>query len=144
MEMMIVIQSSNLLIVNFLRDSLAFREHIKENTPDLDMTFNFESEDTGYEERMTIPLGVDFFTLPPEYRIQLHEEVFNLAYYSQGGFTQDIVYNLPIYLRRFYIRKLVDIRNKENEQVEKAQASAKSKSPSMPNKPSMPSRSSFR
>ena len=25
------------------RDSLAFREHIKENTPDLDMTFNFES-----------------------------------------------------------------------------------------------------
>tara|TARA_B100002019_G_C21274549_1_gene604554 strand:- start:10144 stop:11055 length:912 start_codon:yes stop_codon:yes gene_type:complete len=43
------------------RDSLAFREHIKENTPDLDMTFNFESEDTGYTERMTIPLGVDFF-----------------------------------------------------------------------------------
>jgi hypothetical protein len=43
------------------RDSLAFREHIKENTPDLDMTFNFESEDTGYEERMTIALGVDFF-----------------------------------------------------------------------------------
>jgi hypothetical protein len=25
------------------------------------MTFNFESEDTGYTERMTIPLGVDFF-----------------------------------------------------------------------------------
>ena len=43
------------------RDSLAFREHIKKNTPDLDMTFNFESEDTGYTERMTIPLGVDFF-----------------------------------------------------------------------------------
>jgi len=43
------------------RDSLAFREHIKTNTPDLDMTFNFESEDTGYTERMTIPLGVDFF-----------------------------------------------------------------------------------
>ena len=43
------------------RDSLAFREHIKASTPDLDMTFNFESDDTGYEERMTIPLGVDFF-----------------------------------------------------------------------------------
>ena len=43
------------------RDSLAFREHIKQKTPDLDMTFNFESEDTGYTERMTIPLGVDFF-----------------------------------------------------------------------------------
>ena len=43
------------------RDSLAFREHVRDNTPDLDMTFNFESEETGYEERMTIPLGVDFF-----------------------------------------------------------------------------------
>jgi hypothetical protein len=43
------------------RDSLALREHIKDSTPDLDMTFNFESEDTGYTERMTIPLGVDFF-----------------------------------------------------------------------------------
>lgn len=43
------------------RDSLAFREFIKKNTPDLDMTFNFESEDTGYSERMAIPLGVDFF-----------------------------------------------------------------------------------
>ena len=43
------------------RDSLAFREYIKDNTPDLDMTFNFESEDTGYTERMTIPLGVDLF-----------------------------------------------------------------------------------
>ncbi len=43
------------------RDSLSLREHIRKNTPDLDMTFNFESEDTGYEERMTIPLGVDFF-----------------------------------------------------------------------------------
>lgn len=43
------------------RDSLAFREFVRDNTPDLDMTFNFESEDTGYEERMTIPLGVDFF-----------------------------------------------------------------------------------
>ena len=43
------------------RDSLAFREHARDNTPDLDMTFNFESDDTGYTERMTIPLGVDFF-----------------------------------------------------------------------------------
>jgi hypothetical protein len=75
-------------------------------------------------------LGSTFFTLPQEYRIQLHEEIFNLCYYSQGGFTQDVVYNLPIYLRRFYIRKLVDIRTKENEQVEKAHAQAKNASAS--------------
>ena len=43
------------------RDSLAFRNHIKESTPDIDLTFNFESDDTGYTERMQLPLGVDFF-----------------------------------------------------------------------------------
>ena len=43
------------------RDSLAFRNYVKENTPDIDLTFNFESEDTGYTERMNLPLGVDFF-----------------------------------------------------------------------------------
>jgi hypothetical protein len=43
------------------RDSLSFRNYVKENTPDIDLTFNFESEDTGYTERMNLPLGVDFF-----------------------------------------------------------------------------------
>lgn len=43
------------------RDSLSFRNHVKENTPDIDLTFNFESEETGYTERMNLPLGVDFF-----------------------------------------------------------------------------------
>ena len=43
------------------RDSLSFRNYVKENTPDIDLTFNFESEETGYTERMNLPLGVDFF-----------------------------------------------------------------------------------
>ena len=45
------------------RDSLAFRNYVK-GKYDIDLTFNFESEDTGYTERMNLPLGVDFFTLP--------------------------------------------------------------------------------
>ena len=73
-------------------------------------------------------MGSTFFTLPAEYKIQVHEEIFNLSYYSQGGFTQDIVYNLPVYLRRFYLRKLVDVRKKENEEVEKAKSKASSSS----------------
>jgi len=43
------------------RDSLDLRKHMQKNTPDLDMTFEFVSEETGYSERMQIPLGVDFF-----------------------------------------------------------------------------------
>lgn len=43
------------------RDSIALRKHIRENTPELDMTFNFKCSECGHEERMAMPLGVDFF-----------------------------------------------------------------------------------
>jgi len=40
------------------------------------------------------------------------------------GFTHTELYNLPIYLRNFYYKKLADTRKQENEEHEKA---AKSK-----------------
>ncbi len=43
------------------KDSMALRKHVKENTPDLDMTFNFTCAACGHNERMALPLGVDFF-----------------------------------------------------------------------------------
>jgi len=43
-----------------------------------------------------------------------------LAYYSEGAFNHEIVYNLPVHLRIFYLRKLAEVRKKENEQMEKA------------------------
>tara|TARA_B100000287_G_C20599448_1_gene767454 strand:+ start:532 stop:1311 length:780 start_codon:yes stop_codon:yes gene_type:complete len=43
------------------RDSLAFREHLTEITPDVDMSFTFTSETTGEDTTMDIPLDVEFF-----------------------------------------------------------------------------------
>lgn len=43
------------------RDSKAFREYVREFTPDLDLKFNFVSELTGDEEALDIPFGVGFF-----------------------------------------------------------------------------------
>jgi len=43
-----------------------------------------------------------------------------LAYYSQGAFTQEIVYNLPVNLRMFYIHKLIEAKEAEKEQMEKS------------------------
>lgn len=50
-------------------------------------------------------------------------QVFELAYYSEGAFNQDIAYNLPTHLRIFYLRKLAEVRKKENEQIEKSSQS---------------------
>jgi hypothetical protein len=37
-----------------------------------------------------------------------------------GGFTFSDVYNLPLHIRRMYANMLVDIKKKENEQIQKA------------------------
>ena len=43
------------------QDSKAFREHIAEIQPDVDMTFWYYSEATANEQQIKMPLGVNFF-----------------------------------------------------------------------------------
>jgi hypothetical protein len=45
----------------FAVDSRAFRAHIKEMSPDVDMTFTFISETTGEALELAIPMDVSFF-----------------------------------------------------------------------------------
>jgi|TARA_R100000664_G_C2734803_1_gene124519 hypothetical protein len=40
-------------------------------------------------------------------------------YYGKG-FNHSDIYDMPIYLRNFYYKKLVDTRKKENDEVKKA------------------------
>ena len=69
-----------------------------------------------------------FFGLGLEYKLGLHKEIFSLCYHGQGGFTWEDVYNLPIYLRRFYIleiNKVIEERNKsESTQQKKTMTSS--------------------
>lgn len=50
----------------------------------------------------------------------MHGEIFSLCYHGNGGFTWEEVYNLPIFLRRFYIQQI----NKTIEAQNKAQEAA--------------------
>ena len=43
------------------RDALALRQYIKKNTPDVDLNFNFTCDDCSHEERLGVPLTVQFF-----------------------------------------------------------------------------------
>ena len=55
-----------------------------------------------------------FFGFKPEDRVSLHESLFNLVMYGQGRWTWQDLYTMPIYLRRFWIRKI----NKMTEEAE--------------------------
>lgn len=76
--------------------------------------------------------GSSFFGLPDNYRLSLHEEIFSLSYHSQGGFTQDIVYNLPVYLRNFYLKKLISVKEEERKAAQPKSNSPNSKGISRP------------
>jgi|TARA_R100000005_G_C4924005_1_gene155976 hypothetical protein len=55
----------------------------------------------------------------------MYEEFFNLKYY--GGWSFFEAYNLPIVLRRWFMKRLVEQKEKENKQHEDAMRKAKSK-----------------
>jgi hypothetical protein len=40
-----------------------------------------------------------------------------MCYYSEGAFQFTDVYQLPIYLRNFYFKKLLSIKQKENDKI---------------------------
>ena len=41
--------------------------------------------------------------------------MFDLVYWGQGGFSFEQVWNMPVYLRRYYINKISDIHKKQEE-----------------------------
>jgi len=43
------------------RDSMAFRSYVRDITPELDMSFNFTCPNCAHEERMDVPMTVQFF-----------------------------------------------------------------------------------
>ena len=45
--------------------------------------------------------------------------------YYGAGFTHSDIYEMPIYLRNFYYKKLIDTRKKENEEVKKSNQKSK-------------------
>ena len=53
------------------------------------------------------------------YKKVIHEEIFSLCYYGQGGFQHNDIYTMPIHLRKFYIKQLIDTKKQENDAYKK-------------------------
>ena len=59
-----------------------------------------------------------FFTLPTNYSIQLHTQIWEQANYG-NGFSWESLYRMPIHWRKFYYKMLVESKKKEAEDVKK-------------------------
>ena len=51
-------------------------------------------------------LDQTFFIPTSNYRKQLHDDIFELIWYGQGRWDWSTVYYMPIWMRKFYFKKI--------------------------------------
>ncbi len=59
-----------------------------------------------------------FFGFKPEDRVTLHDNLFELLMRGDGRWDWNTLYNLPVFIRKFWIRKINQKTEKQNEQIE--------------------------
>ena len=72
---------------------------------------------------MSFHLRQTFFGLSPEYMENVYEQFFVLKYHGGWSFTE--AYSLPIKLREWFLKRLIDQKNQEKEAVEAATTGGK-------------------
>jgi hypothetical protein len=50
----------------------------------------------------------------------MHKVIFSMIYHGKGGFTFQDLYNMPVFLRGFYLKEMNDAVEKHNAEMEKA------------------------
>ena len=62
-------------------------------------------------------MGLAFFGLTQEYRLQLFQQLHEIVFHGNGGYDWDTVYNFPIWLRRYTFQSIKEhYENKNNTQ----------------------------
>lgn len=80
----------------------------------------------GAPSKVPFQLTQAFFGFDASDRVHLHDNIFNLIWHGEGRWDWDTIYNMPIFLRKFYIKKINkilqerdDAREKQREAIEK-------------------------
>ena len=60
------------------------------------------------------------FGLTPEYKFELHKAMLITSHYSKGAFSVMELYQMPVYLRNFYMKEFGDLKKKESDEIKKA------------------------
>ena len=51
-------------------------------------------------------LGQTFFGFKPEDRVAFHDNIFNLIWHGDGRWDWDTIYEMPIFLRRHWTKRI--------------------------------------
>jgi hypothetical protein len=64
-------------------------------------------------------LGLHFFGLTPEYRAGLFNQLHDIVFHGNGGYSFETVYEFPIWLRKFVHRSMIEHYDRQNKAQEK-------------------------
>jgi hypothetical protein len=81
-------------------------------------------------------LGPTFFGFKPEDRPRLHENIFNLLWYADGRLSWDDIYQMPIFLRNYYVKRVNKMIQAETDAAEERMREAEKRNKvKVPQKP---------
>ena len=76
---------------------------------------------------LNFQLAQTFFGFKPEHRITMHENLFNMVWHGEGRWDWDTIYNMPVFLRNFWIKKINNIVQQREQQTKQQAATKKPK-----------------
>jgi hypothetical protein len=68
-----------------------------------------------------------FFGFKPSDRVKLHESLFNLLWYGEGRWDWNTLYTMPIYLRKYWIKKITKMIADEEQRRSQQQSMAEAR-----------------
>lgn len=81
----------------------------------------------GAPSKQCFQLTQTFFGFNASYRLQLQETIFNMIWFGEGRWDWDTIYNMPVFIRNYWIKRINDISNTRAEQIKQQTANQKSK-----------------
>jgi hypothetical protein len=60
-----------------------------------------------------------FFGLTQEYKVDVLKTIMTVAHYSKGAFSVMDLYNMPVYMRNFFVREFGKLKEEESKQIER-------------------------
>lgn len=104
------------------------KDFVKKNQVGVEEEIVYECPFCSNESKQIINMGYDFLKLPAKYKESILEEIFLITYYGRGITMQD-ANSMPVYERKWHIRRIkeeIDKKNKaEKDAVNKAKRSSK-------------------
>lgn len=69
-------------------------------------------------------LDQNFFGFRPEHQVQFHDQLFDLLWAGEGRWDWDTIYNLPLHIRKLWIKRINQMREKQTSEQEAAEKKA--------------------